>query len=105
MDENLLRERVIEQLMTVRDPEIPVNIWDLGLVYDILFPAEGEVRVRMTLTAPGCPIADEIAEEAREAAARVEGVQRAEVELVFDPPWGPERMSETARLELGFDVF
>ncbi|MDR2414212.1 MAG: iron-sulfur cluster assembly protein [Odoribacteraceae bacterium] len=91
--------------MTVHDPEIPVNIWDLGLVYAIEFPGEEEVVITMTLTAPGCPIADEIIEEARVAAGRVDGIERVTVNLVFDPPWGPERMSETAKLELGFDVF
>ncbi|MDR0766334.1 MAG: iron-sulfur cluster assembly protein [Odoribacteraceae bacterium] len=105
MGKSLQEELVIEQLMTVHDPEIPVNVWDLGLVYAIAFPREGEVIITMTLTAPGCPIADEIVQEVHDAAARVEGIERVTVNLVFDPPWGPERMSEVAKLELGFDVF
>jgi FeS assembly SUF system protein len=105
MGENDLRERVVEQLMTVYDPEIPVNVWDLGLIYAIDFPADGQALVTMTLTAPGCPIADQILQEVRDVVLGVEGVEEANVNLVFDPPWGPERMSEVARLELGFDVF
>ncbi|MDR1415659.1 MAG: iron-sulfur cluster assembly protein [Odoribacteraceae bacterium] len=100
-----LRQQVIEQLMTVYDPEVPVNVWDLGLIYAIAFPRAGAVTITMTLTAPGCPIADQILDEAREAALRVEGLEEATVNLVFDPPWGVERMSEEAKLELGFDIF
>lgn len=102
--EHPLKELVIEQLSTVHDPEVPVNIWELGLVYAIDFPGEREVVITMTLTAPGCPIADEIVQEVHDATLRVDGIERVTVNLVFDPPWGLERMSEVARLELGFDL-
>ncbi|MDR1273514.1 MAG: iron-sulfur cluster assembly protein [Odoribacteraceae bacterium] len=105
MGKNLLEDLVIEQLMTVYDPEVPVNVWDLGLIYSITFPAGGQVVITMTLTAPGCPIADEIVQEVHDVALNVDGLDEATVNLVFDPPWGPERMSEVARLELGFDLF
>ncbi|MDR2131312.1 MAG: iron-sulfur cluster assembly protein [Odoribacteraceae bacterium] len=105
MGKNLLEDLVIEQLMTVYDPEVPVNIWELGLIYAIEFPRAGEVIITMTLTAPGCPIADEIVQEVHDAVLRVEALEKATVNLVFDPPWEPGRMSEVAKLELGFDIF
>jgi FeS assembly SUF system protein len=105
MGKCLLEDLVIEQLMTVYDPEVPVNVWDLGLIYEIAFPAEGKVAITMTLTAPGCPIADQIVQEVHDVVLNVDGLDEATVNLVFDPPWGPERMSEVARLELGFDLF
>ena len=95
----------MEKLMTVYDPEIPVNIVELGLVYGVEFPKEGEVVINMTLTAPGCPIADQILQEVHDVALTVDGLHEATVNLLFDPPWSPEMMSEAARLELGFDVF
>jgi FeS assembly SUF system protein len=105
MGKSLLEDLVIEQLATVYDPEVPVNVWELGLIYAIEFPAAGEVVITMTLTAPGCPIADQIVQEVHDVVLNVDGIERATVNLVFDPPWGPERMSEVARLELGFDIF
>lgn len=99
-----MEDLVIEKLMTVYDPEIPVNIWELGLVYEIKFPEEGEVVVTMTLTAPGCPIADQILQEVHDVVKTIDGISKVSVDLVFDPPWGPEKMSEAARLELGFDL-
>lgn len=104
MEASLLRDLVIEKLCTVYDPEIPVNIWELGLIYDIEFPKAGEVIVTMTLTAPGCPIADEIVQQVHDVVKEVEGIEEATVNLVFEPAWTPERMSEVARLELGFDI-
>ncbi len=104
MSENLLKDLVIEKLSTVYDPEVPVNIWELGLVYNIYFPKNGEVVVDMTLTAPGCPIADEIVQQAHDAVMEIEGVESVTVNLVFEPMWTPQRMSEVARLELGFDI-
>ncbi len=98
-----LRERVIEALRQVYDPEIPVNIYDLGLIYGLdVDEAEGRVAVRMTLTAPGCPVAQTFPATVEGAVGRVEGVREVSVELVWDPPWSPERMSEAARLQLGF---
>jgi FeS assembly SUF system protein len=93
---------IIEALRQVHDPEIPVNIYDLGLVYDILRSDEGDVKVRMTLTAPGCPVAGELPTEVAEEVARVRGVGVVEVYLVWDPPWSPDRMSEGARMLLDY---
>jgi FeS assembly SUF system protein len=97
-----LRERVEDVLRGVYDPEIPVSIYELGLVYDIDITAEGVVRIQMTLTAPSCPVAGVIPGEVEAKLRDIEGVTDAEVELVWDPPWDPSRMSEAARLELGF---
>jgi FeS assembly SUF system protein len=96
-----LRPQVIDALRTVFDPEIPVNIYDLGLIYDVLVDADARVGIRMTLTAPACPAAQTLPGEARDAARRVEGVTSSKVEIVFDPPWSMERMSEAAKLQLG----
>ena len=85
---------------TVYDPEIPVNIYDLGLIYAIELSDEGAVKVEMTLTAPGCPSAQELPEQVREAVLAVPGVTSCEVETVWDPPWDPSRMTEDARLAL-----
>lgn len=101
---NIAKELVIEKLCTVYDPEIPVNIWELGLVYEIEFPKPSEVIVHMTLTAPGCPIADEIVQQVHDAVMEVEGIESATVNLVFEPMWTPEKMSEVAKLELGYDI-
>lgn len=97
-----LTEQVIEALKTVYDPEIPVNIYDLGLIYDLRISAEGFVDVDMTLTAPGCPVAEHFPTWVEDAVKCVAGVSDARVEIVWDPPWTPDRMSEEAKLELGF---
>lgn len=104
MSASITKDLIIESLCTVFDPEIPVNIWDLGLVYDIEFPKQTEVIIHMTLTAPGCPIADEIVQQVHDVVMEVEGVESVTVNLVFEPAWTPDRMSETAKLELGFDI-
>ena len=96
-----LRPQIIDALRTVFDPEIPVNVYDLGLVYDVLVDADRKVGIRMTLTAPACPAAQTLPGEVRDAAKRVEGVTSSKVEIVFDPPWAMDRMSEAARLQLG----
>ena len=96
-----LESDVIIALRQVYDPEIPVNVYDLGLIYDIQTDADGEVFVKMTLTAPNCPIADDVVAQVREAVADVPGVRHVEVELVFEPEWTTDRMSEEAKLELG----
>jgi FeS assembly SUF system protein len=95
-------DQIIANLKDVYDPEIPVNIYDLGLVYNVDVDENDVAHIVMTLTAPGCPVADMLLEEARYSATLVEGVKDAEVELVFDPPWEKSMMSEEARLELGF---
>jgi FeS assembly SUF system protein len=102
MQGNDLRERVIAALRTVFDPEIPVNIYDLGLVYALeVDETTGEVRVLMTLTTPGCPVAQTFPGTVQQAIEQVEGVNAAEVELVWEPPWDRSRMSEAVRVQLG----
>jgi FeS assembly SUF system protein len=95
-------EAIVAALKTVYDPEIPVNIYDLGLIYSVEVDDEQNVRIDMTLTAPGCPAADYIMEDVRMRVEAVKGVKRVEVNLVFSPAWDRDMMSEEARLELGF---
>ncbi|SKB30005.1 FeS assembly SUF system protein [Parapedobacter luteus] len=97
-----LAPAITAELETVFDPEIPVNIVELGLVYEIITKEDGSAKVIMTLTAPGCPVAGNIIDEVQRKVEGVEGVSRALVELTFDPPWDKSMMSEVARLELGF---
>ena len=92
---------VVEALKTVFDPEIPVNIYDLGLIYDVDLKPDGDVHIKMTLTAPGCPVAGSLPLEVKQKVESVAGVRAAEVELVWDPAWNPSMMSEAARLQLG----
>jgi FeS assembly SUF system protein len=96
-----LKEQVVGALRTVFDPEIPVNIYDLGLIYALDVDAEGDVKLQMTLTAPGCPVAQTFPATVEDAVRAVPGVKDAAVELVWDPPWSSERMSEAAKLQLG----
>ncbi len=91
---------VIDAICTVHDPEIPVNIYELGLIYAIEIADAGAIRVEMTLTAPGCPSAQELPEQVREAVLAIPGVTNCDVTTVWDPPWNPSRMSEEARLSL-----
>ncbi len=97
-----LRDRVIEVLHTVYDPELPVNIFELGLVYEIQIGDNNSVDIIMTLTAPACPVAGDIIFEVQQKVSAIEGVSDAHVQLTFDPPWTKDMMSEEARLELGF---
>jgi len=92
---------IIDALRTIFDPEIPVNIYELGLIYGVQVTEDGRAEVRMTLTAPACPVAGALVEEVAEKTGRVEGVSTSHVELVWDPPWTPDRMTEAAKLELG----
>lgn len=94
-------ERIVHALKTVYDPEIPVDIYELGLIYDIEVGADGKVDVKMTLTSPACPVAGSLPGEVEQKVQSVEGVEEARVELVWDPPWNPGMMSDAARLELG----
>jgi FeS assembly SUF system protein len=96
-----LYDDVVAACRTVFDPEIPVNIYDLGLVYSIRIDGEGNVQVDMTLTAPGCPVAGEMPGWVADAIEPVPGVKTVDVQMVWDPPWGMENLSEEARLELG----
>jgi FeS assembly SUF system protein len=97
-----LYDSVVDACRTVFDPEIPVNIYDLGLVYTIEISPENEVEVMMTLTAPGCPVAGEMPGWVADAVGPLAGVKQVNVNMTFDPPWGMEMMSDEAKLELGF---
>lgn len=97
-----VEENIVRMLKTVYDPEIPVNIYDLGLIYRIELDEKGRLDIDMTLTAPNCPAVDFIVEDVRMKTAGVEGVESVEVNIVFDPPWDKDMMSEEAQLELGF---
>ena len=97
-----LYEQVVEACRSVYDPEIPVNIYDLGLIYTIDINSESDVKIIMTLTAPGCPVAGEMPGWIVDAIDPIGGVKSVDVELVWDPPWGMDMMSDEARLELGF---
>ena len=95
-------EAVVDACKTVFDPEIPVNIFDLGLVYTIEISDETAVNITMTLTAPGCPVAGEMPGWVQDAVSSMPGIKQVDVAMTFDPPWGMEMMSDEARLELGF---
>ena len=101
MDESI-RDKIEEVLRTVHDPEIPVNIMDLGLVYEIKINEGGKVKITMTLTAPACPVAGEIIMEVESKVRAIEGITDVHVHLTFDPPWNRDMMTEEAKLELGF---
>ncbi len=96
-----LKPRILDAIRTVYDPEIPVNILELGLIYDVIVDAAGVAGIRMTLTAPGCPAAQALPVEVAEKARSVPGVTDAKVDVVWDPPWTKDRMSEAAKLQLG----
>ncbi len=97
-----LGDKIREQLETIFDPEIPVNIVELGLIYELITKEDGTAKVIMTLTAPACPVAGAIMDEVQQKVAAVDGVNNALVELTFDPQWDKSMMSDEARLELGF---
>jgi len=99
--DNDLLERIVTALRTVHDPEIPTNIYDLGLIYAVDAVGEADIAIRMTLTAPACPVAGTLPGEVERAVESVQGVERCKVELVWDPPWNKDRMSDEAKLQLG----
>ena len=101
VDVDAVRDAIVRALKTVYDPEIPLNIYELGLIYGFDLDESGNVALRMTLTAPGCPVAGSLVREVHDKVLSVGGVRRAKTSLVWDPPWSRERMSEAARLELG----
>lgn len=103
IERKLLHGKIVAVLKTVYDPEIPVDIYELGLIYHIDIDDERKVKVRMTLTAPGCPVADSLPREVEAKIEAIDEVTEATVEIVWDPPWTQARMSEAALLELGFD--
>ena len=102
MDANEIGEKIVKTLKTIYDPEIPVDIYELGLIYDVLVNEDNEVKVIMTLTTPNCPVAESLPLDVKEKVKSIDGVEDAEVELTFDPPWTRDLMSEEAKLELGF---
>jgi FeS assembly SUF system protein len=101
-DTKAMEEQVIDTLRTCYDPEIPINIYELGLIYEIKVEPSGVVNIKMTLTSPMCPVAGVLALEAETKVKSIPGVKDAKVELVWDPPWNPSMMSEEAKLTLGF---
>lgn len=108
VDKEELRRKIIEALKRVYDPEIPINVWDLGLVYGLDISDDGVVKLTMTLTAPGCPVANMIVYQAASAIAAIEGVKDVDVDLVYEPPWDPTKMSEEGRRRFkeiyGYDI-
>ncbi len=103
MDHDSLKEKIIAAIKTVHDPEIPVDIYELGLIYDIAISDNGKVDIKMTLTTPMCPVAGSLPMEVQQKVMEVEGVNDVDLQVVFDPPWTKDRMSEEARLML--DMF
>ena len=95
------KESIISVLRNIYDPEIPVNIYDLGLIYNITIDEANNISILMTVTAPNCPVADVLPEEVRQAVLSLEGVKTVDVQITFDPPWTPDNLSDEARLELG----
>ena len=105
MDDNLrldLEEKIVRMLKTVYDPEIPVNVYDLGLIYRIEVNEDLSVEIDMTMTAPNCPAADFIVEDVRQKVDSIEGIKQTDINLVFEPEWNKDMMSEEAKLDLGF---
>ena len=97
-----LGEKVVTELKSIFDPEIPVDIYELGLIYDVFVNEDIEVKIMMTLTSPNCPVAESLPQEVEEKIKSIDEVKTAEVEITFDPPWTKDLMSEEAKLELGF---
>ena len=95
-----MKEKIIEVLKEISDPEIDISIWDLGLIYEVDFK-KGEAVIKMTLTASGCPFMAQLTDQVEEKVSQLEGVKRVRVDLVFDPPWSPEKMTEEGRKKLG----
>jgi len=102
MDANELGEKIVRTLKSIYDPEIPVDIYELGLIYDVFVNEDNDVKVLMTLTTPNCPVAETLPLEVEDKVRSIEEVAEAKVELTFDPPWTRDLMSEEAKLELGF---
>ena len=97
-----LGEKIVKELKSIFDPEIPVDIYELGLIYDVFVNEDNEVKILMTLTSPNCPVAESLPQEVEEKIRSINEVKTAEVEITFDPPWTKDLMSEEAKLELGF---
>ena len=97
-----LEDKIVAMLKTIYDPEIPVDIFELGLIYEVKVSDAGHVDIDMTLTSPNCPVAESMPNDVKEKVCSIEGINSAEVHIVFDPPWDKDMMSEEAKLELGF---
>ena len=97
-----LGEKIVKELKSIFDPEIPVDIYELGLIYDVFINEDNDVKILMTLTSPNCPVAESLPKEVEEKIRSIDEVKKAEVEITFDPPWTKDLMSEEAKLELGF---
>ena len=95
-----LKEKIIEEIKKIYDPEIPVNIYDLGLIYDIKVEDNNTAKIKMTLTSPNCPVAESLPKEVKDGIMQVEGIDNVDLDLVWDPPWNKDMMSEAAKLEL-----
>jgi FeS assembly SUF system protein len=102
MNSQDLGEKIVKELKSIFDPEIPVDIYELGLIYDVFVNEDNEVKILMTLTTPNCPVAETLPQEVEEKIKSIDEVKTAEVEITFDPPWTKDLMSEEAKLELGF---
>ena len=102
MNSQDLGEKIVKELKSIFDPEIPVDIYELGLIYDVFVNEDNEVKILMTLTSPNCPVAETLPQEVEEKIKSIDEVKTAEVEITFDPPWTRDLMSEEAKLELGF---
>lgn len=102
LEKEKLEAQIIEMIKTCYDPEIPVNIYELGLIYDIHIDDSKQVHIKMTLTSPGCPVAGTLPGEVQEKVKSIPGIKNVVVEVVWDPPWSPDMMSDEAKLELGF---
>ena len=94
------KDKIIEEIKKIYDPELPVNIYELGLIYDITLENEKSAKIKMTLTTPNCPVAESLPNEVKESAMQVEGIENVDVQLVWDPPWNKDMMSEAAKLEM-----
>ena len=100
MDADKLAEKIIKVLKTVYDPEIPVDVYELGLIYDVLVNDNSEVKIIMTLTTPNCPVAESLPKEVKDSVMQIDGIEKVDLDLVWDPPWNKSMMSEAAKLEL-----
>jgi len=101
-EKEILGVKIVEMIKTIFDPEIPVDVYELGLIYDVFVNEDSDVKILMTLTTPNCPVAETLPMEVEEKVKSIDEVRNAEVEITFDPPWTQEMMSEEAKLELGF---
>ena len=95
-----LKDKIIGEIKKIYDPEIPVNIYELGLIYDIIVQKDNSVKIKMTLTTPNCPVAESLPKEVKDSIMEIEGVKKVDLDLVWDPPWDKSMMSESAKLEL-----